>query len=71
MKAIEFCAKLENGAIKIPDEFQDQIGDQEFHVIILFNKQTSKKISHKKRVLGAAKIKTKGLKFTRDEIYVK
>lgn len=65
MEAIEFITKAKNGVIKIPKEYQEQLQDQ-FRVIILQDAADSKK-QPKKRILSAAKIKTKGLKFNRDE----
>ena len=67
MKAIEFITKAKNGVIKIPKEYKEQLQD-EFRVIILQELPAEeKKISGKKRTLSAAKIKTKGFKFNRDE----
>ncbi len=66
MEAIEFIAKSEKGSIKIPKEYQAQLQDQ-FRVIILQEASTAQKHIHKKRTLSAAKLKTKGFKFNRDE----
>lgn len=67
MQAIEFTAKAQKGTIKIPKEYQEQLQD-EFRVIILQNTPAYEaKSPRKKRTLSAAKIKTKGLKITRDE----
>ena len=67
MQAIEFLAKAQKGTIKIPKEYQDQLQAQ-FRVIILQDgpKEEVKQI-RKKRTLKAVQIKTKGLKFNRDE----
>jgi hypothetical protein len=67
MKAIEFTTKAKNGVIEIPKEYLEQLQDQ-FRVIILQEvPEVGKKAVHKKRTLSAAKIKTKGFKFNRDE----
>jgi hypothetical protein len=66
MEAIEFVAKAEKGSIKIPKEYQNQLQNQ-FRVIILQDASTTQKSTRKKRTLGAAKLKTKGFKFNRDE----
>lgn len=71
MQAIEFIAKAKKGTIEIPKEYQEQLRDQ-FRVIILQEvpekiRTKEAKIGKAKRKLTAAKIKTKGLKFTRDE----
>lgn len=67
MQAIEFFAKAQKGTIKIPKEYQEQLQDQ-FRVIILQEGPSleSKKL-RKKRSLTAARIKTKDLKFDRNE----
>jgi len=67
MEAIEFVATAEKGSIKIPKEYQGQLQDQ-FRVIILQELSAApKKATRKKRTLSAAKLKTKGFKFDRDE----
>ena len=66
MQAIEFIAKVEKGAIKVPREYQEQLQDQ-FRVIILQEVVAPKKTVRKRRTLNAAKIKTKGFKFNRNE----
>ena len=67
MKAIEFVAQAKNGVIEIPKEYQEQLKEQ-FRVIILQEVSTpEKKKIEKKHTLSAAKIKTKGFKFDRDE----
>lgn len=66
MEAIEFVAKAEKGSIKIPKEYRGQLQEQ-FRVIILQEMPTIKKTVRKKRDLTAAKIKTKGFKFNREE----
>lgn len=66
MQAIEFVAKAEKGSIKVPKIYQEQLQDQ-FRVIILQEPSVSQKVTRKKRTLSAVKIKTKGLKFNRDE----
>jgi hypothetical protein len=66
MEALEFVAKAEKGSIKIPKEYQNQL-QNEFRVIILQELPAPKKVLRKKRSLGEPKIKTKGVKFNRDE----
>jgi hypothetical protein len=71
MKAIEFITKAKNGVIEIPKEYQKELQDQ-FRVIILHEAPAlEKKALRKKRTLSAAKIKTKGFKFSRDEANVR
>lgn len=67
MQAIEFVAKAQKGAIKIPKEYKEQL-QEEFRVIILQETPgpTSAPV-RKKRSLTAVRIKTKGLKFDRSE----
>lgn len=67
MQAIEFIATAQKGTIKIPKEYQEQLQNQ-FRVIILQEEPCHEvKKTPKKRILSAVKIKTKGLKITRDE----
>lgn len=71
MHAIEFIAKAKKGTIEIPKEYQAQLHDQ-FRVIILqevpeVSQGRQLKIPKGKRKLTAVKIKTKGLKFNREE----
>lgn len=71
MKAIEFITKAKNGVIEIPKEYQEELQDQ-FRVIILQETpELEKKAVRKKRTLSAAKIKTKGFKFNRNEANVR
>ena len=67
MKAIEFTAKAEDGIIKIPKKYQKEL-QTKFRVIIL-HEAPAIKTSPKKngKQLTALQIKTKGLKFTREE----
>lgn len=67
MNAIAFLAEAEDGVIKIPKKYQNQVNGK-FQVIIL--KQESLIESEdkpKKRVFDAISITTKDLKFDRDE----
>lgn len=68
MEALAFVGKKDaKGMIKIPKELQAQVHG-EFRVIILQDTALhEKKAPRKKRTLSAPKIKTKGLKFNRDE----
>ncbi len=67
MRAIEFVANAEDGVIKIPKEYQAQLGDK-FRVIILQDEKFSEtKKTRKKRTFDAVRITTKDLKFDRDE----
>lgn len=83
MKAIEFTTKAKNGVIEIPKEYLTTLND-EFRVIILvepqivvskkkrklssLNLEPKKKVA-RKREFRAFKVKTKGFKFNRDDIY--
>ncbi len=67
MRAIEFVANVEDGVIKVPKEYQAQLGDN-FRVIILQEETpTESKKPRKKRSLTAFRTTTKDLKFDRDE----
>ncbi len=68
MEAIEFMAKVKQGkSIEIPKEYLADITG-EFRVILLINKKEIKEKPRKKK-FEALKVKTKGLKFNREEIY--
>lgn len=64
MRAIEFIAKAKDGIIEIPKEYIKNL-ENEVRVIILVEAKTEKKA--KKKKLTALSIKTKNLKFDRDE----
>jgi hypothetical protein len=64
MQAIEFVTKEENGLIKIPKQYLENL-HKEFRVIILIDEPMAKKTVIKK--FTAAKIKTKNIKLSRDE----
>ncbi len=64
MRAIEFVADAEDGIIKIPKEYQAQLGHT-FRVIILQEESALPKKSRKKRTFDAIRITTKDLKFDR------
>lgn len=67
MHAIEFVANAEDGMIKIPKEYQKQLGDK-FRVIILHDASAVEaKDVRKKRTFDAVRVTTKDLKFDRDE----
>jgi hypothetical protein len=65
MRVITFSAKVKNGKLLVPDEYLDAIGNGTRVVILLDAVESEKKI--KRGPLKAAKIKTKGLSFDRDE----
>ena len=68
MHAIEFIAEIEDGIIKVPKKYQDQLS-KKFRVIILQDDETAdqtKKLS-KKRTFDAVRVTTKDLTFDRDE----
>lgn len=68
MEAIEFMAKAKEGkTIEIPKEYLSEIWG-EFRIILLLQKKTEPKTSSKRK-FQALKIKTKGLKFNREDIY--
>lgn len=66
MRAIEFVSNAKDGIIKIPKEYQSQLGAK-FRVIILQDDNNIKQKSNKKRSLKAVRITTKDIKFNRDE----
>jgi hypothetical protein len=70
MQAVEFQAVVKEGVIQIPDEYKQEIGeDDEVKIIILFShkKQKTWKIMDE---LAKNPINVKGLqKLTRDEIH--
>ena len=67
MHAIEFVAEIEDGTIKVPKEYQNQLSKR-FRVIILQDETATqtKKLS-KKRTFDAVRVTTKDLIFDRDE----
>lgn len=67
MHAIEFVAEIEDGTIKVPKEYQNQLS-KKFRVIILQDETAdqTKKLS-KKRTFDAVRVTTKDLTFDRDE----
>ena len=67
MKAIEFITKKKRGGmIEIPEEYAADVSG-EFRVILIVPEPKKKIV--KKREFKAVKIKTKGFKFNRDDIY--
>ncbi len=71
MKAIEFFTTVTNGkSIEIPKEYTKQVSG-EIHVILLLNKEAVPKTlkTSKKKAFNALKLKTKGFKFNREDIY--
>lgn len=68
MKAIEFVTKKKQGGmIEIPKEYADEVSGA-FRVILILNVKSEKKVVPK-REFKALKVKTKGFKFNRDDIY--
>lgn len=68
MKTIEFITKKKQGnLIAIPKKYADKIAG-EFKVILILDTKPEKK-AIRKREFKAFKVKTKGYKFNRDEIY--
>ncbi len=67
MYAIEFVANVEDGMIKVPEEYQKQLGHT-FRVIILQDASSVQtKGSRKKRTFDAVRVTTKDIKFDRDD----
>lgn len=64
MKAIEFIADNDGGNIKIPQEYQSQLGGR-FRVIILQEDADESKL--KKRTFKSISITTSDIDFDRDE----
>ncbi len=73
MKAIEFFTIAKDGkSIEIPKKYANQVSG-EIHVILLLNEKTTPKPPKKtstKKAFNALKLKTKGFKFNRDDIYI-
>jgi hypothetical protein len=63
MQAIEFESTINNGIIRIPDEYKEQI-DGQVKVILLSEALSTGKIG---KPLSAVSINTKGFKFDRDD----
>jgi hypothetical protein len=63
MKAIEFKARADKGIIEIPKEIKSKL-NQEVRVILLFEENEKNLRQHH---FTAAKIKTRGFKFNREE----
>ena len=71
MKAIEFFTTAKDGkSIEIPKKYTKQISG-EIRVIILLNNKTASKTPKPstKKAFNALKLKTKGFKFNREDIY--
>ena len=67
MKAIEFVTKIKNGTIEVPEKYLDNL-KKECRVIILVNEEVGEEQQKTKKIhLTALKLKTKGLKFNREE----
>lgn len=66
MHAIEFVASVEDGIIKVPKQYQNQL-QEKFRVIILQDTPTEKTPSKRKKSLTAVQIATKNIHFNRDE----
>ncbi|MDF5721913.1 MAG: hypothetical protein PUP91_15810 [Rhizonema sp. PD37] len=44
LNAVEFQAKIQNGLIEIPDEYKEELGEEDdIKVIVLINKKLSQK----------------------------
>ncbi|MBF2007521.1 MAG: hypothetical protein IGS49_19200 [Chlorogloeopsis fritschii C42_A2020_084] len=43
LEALEFKTKIQNGLIQIPDEYKQELGGDDIHVIVLVKKKTSPK----------------------------
>lgn len=68
MKTIEFITKKKQGnLIAIPKKYADEVSG-EFKVILVLEKKRDKKVAPKRK-FKAFKVKTKGYKFNRSEIY--
>ena len=66
MQAIEFVATVENGVIKVPKMYLNEL-EKELRVIILMDKKEPKPTGRKPFKAKAAKIKLKNFKFDREE----
>lgn len=66
MEAIEFIAQAEAGTIKIPKKYLKNL-EGKVRVIILIENELKKDHEQKKPKFSALKIKTKDLKFNRNE----
>ena len=63
MQAIEFESLVDDGVIRIPDEYKGQVGKQV--KVIVLSEVVNEKVAHKP--LSAISINTKGFRFDRDE----
>jgi len=70
MQAIEFKSKEQDGFIKIPKKYLNEISGS-LRVIILVPEHKNRRGqgAAKKPKFSALRIKTKGLKFNRDELH--
>lgn len=66
MDTIEFDAIQENGMIKIPRQYINNISGP-FRVIIMFDKDRKTEANELSSMFKAVKIKTKDFKFNREE----
>jgi hypothetical protein len=66
MATIEFDAMEENGMIKIPQEYINNISGS-FKVILIFNDEEKAEDNNVSSKFNAVKIRTKGFKFNKEE----
>lgn len=68
MKAIEFITHIQDGIIRVPEEYLKNL-QEEFRVIILIEEKVTKKskAEERRKALSTFKVETKDLTFDRDE----
>ena len=67
MQAVEFEAKVENGAILIPHQYRDTLSDNIRVVVLAEKKIPQESVKQKKKNLHYIGIDMSGYKFNREE----
>jgi hypothetical protein len=71
MYAVEFEATIENGIVRIPQEYKDLQEKREVRFVIMYDNSDKYKTNIKKikKEMSAISIDTTGFKFNRDEAH--
>ncbi|MBD3808590.1 MAG: hypothetical protein IE880_07735 [Epsilonproteobacteria bacterium] len=72
MYAVEFQATIENGIVRIPEEYRDLQEKGEVRFVIMYDDSDNKyrtNIQKKRKKMSAISIDTIGFKFNRDEAH--
>ena len=72
MQAVEFEANIENGIVRIPEEYRDLQEKKEVRFVVIYNNHNEEHkntIEKKKKKMSAISIDTVGFKFDRNEAH--